>query len=101
MTLSHRGDAPTPLQSQQPPAIDLAPASPEQRAGKAISYPAGDGQTIASKRAGSQNKQNKQSLDYVLRTGLAGGLAGCAVTLPSFKPVPHKTFAFSRRKLID
>ncbi|KAI4256146.1 MAG: hypothetical protein L6R42_006382, partial [Xanthoria sp. 1 TBL-2021] len=26
----------------------------------------------------SSHKQNKQNLDYVLRTGLAGGLAGCA-----------------------
>ncbi|KAI4137959.1 MAG: hypothetical protein L6R39_007024 [Caloplaca ligustica] len=33
--------------------------------------------TVAVKRGGSQT-QNKQSLDYVLRTGLAGGLAGCA-----------------------
>jgi len=24
-------------------------------------------------------KKNKQSLDYALRSGLAGGLAGCAV----------------------
>ena len=35
--------------------------------------------TIASKGAGRQRHRNKQNLDYVLRTGLAGGLAGCAV----------------------
>lgn len=78
MTLSHRGDAETPLQSPQPPEIDLTRAATEQRKENAASYAADDGQTIASKRAGSQKKQNKQSLDYVLRTGLAGGLAGCA-----------------------
>ncbi|KAL8945683.1 MAG: hypothetical protein Q9222_007814, partial [Ikaeria aurantiellina] len=33
--------------------------------------------TVAVKVAGDQPK-NKQSLDYVLKTGLAGGLAGCA-----------------------
>ncbi|KAI4112449.1 MAG: hypothetical protein LQ345_006407 [Seirophora villosa] len=33
--------------------------------------------TVALKPGGSQPK-NKQNLDYVLRTGLAGGLAGCA-----------------------
>ncbi|KAL8787282.1 MAG: hypothetical protein Q9195_007841 [Heterodermia aff. obscurata] len=36
------------------------------------------GTTIAAEWAGSQKPKNKQSLDYVLRTGLAGGLAGCA-----------------------
>ena len=35
--------------------------------------------TIASKGVGNQRHRNKQNLDYVLRTGLAGGLAGCAV----------------------
>ncbi|KAL8779251.1 MAG: hypothetical protein Q9213_007023 [Squamulea squamosa] len=33
--------------------------------------------TIAAKPVG-RHTQNKQNLDYVLRTGLAGGLAGCA-----------------------
>ena len=28
---------------------------------------------------GAKKELNKQSFDYVLRTGLAGGLAGCAV----------------------
>ncbi|KAL8769928.1 MAG: hypothetical protein Q9209_004175 [Squamulea sp. 1 TL-2023] len=35
------------------------------------------GSTIAAESVGSHT-QNKQNLDYVLRTGLAGGLAGCA-----------------------
>ena len=29
-------------------------------------------------------KKNKQSFDYILKTGIAGGLAGCAVSSPSF-----------------
>lgn len=36
--------------------------------------------TVAVKSGGGQ-KRDKQTLDYVLRTGLAGGLAGCAVRL--------------------
>ncbi len=36
--------------------------------------------TVAVQANGSQ-RRNKQNLDYVLRTGLAGGLAGCAVCL--------------------
>lgn len=33
-----------------------------------------------------RTRPNKQSVDYLWRSGLAGGLAGCAVsdTLPSF-----------------
>ena len=93
MTLSHRGDATRPLQPQQRPGIDLALASQEQRREKTVSSPENDGQTIASKRAESQNKRNKQSLDYVLRTGLAGGLAGCAVSLSFFfKSLRQQTF---------
>ena len=30
-------------------------------------------------REGGRRKIDKQSLDYIWRTGLAGGLAGCAV----------------------
>ena len=35
---------------------------------------------IAQKGPRGQKKWNKQSMDYVARTGLAGGLAGCAVS---------------------
>ena len=31
--------------------------------------------------SGAVKRRNKQSLDYVLKSGLAGGLAGCAVSL--------------------
>ena len=43
--------------------------------------------TIAPKRPLGPKKVDKQSLDYVLRTGLAGGLAACAVSLPSLQAV--------------
>lgn len=35
--------------------------------------------TVASNRVGNQRHRNKQNLDYALRTGVAGGFAGCAV----------------------
>ncbi|MCJ1335421.1 hypothetical protein MMC09_000691 [Bachmanniomyces sp. S44760] len=38
------------------------------------------GETIAHPTAGSQRRLDKQSLEYILRSGLAGGLAGCAVS---------------------
>lgn len=49
---------------------------------EASTTPPSNGEAIAAKWAGSRKPKNKQSLDYVLRTGLAGGLAGCAVWLP-------------------
>ena len=45
-----------------------------------------DDDTIAHRRAGNVKEVDKQSLDYVLRTGLAGGMAGCAVSLPYTQP---------------
>ena len=36
--------------------------------------------TITLKESQNRITRNKRSLDYVLRTGLAGGLAGCAVS---------------------
>ena len=35
---------------------------------------------VAQESTGVQKPVDKQSLDYVLRSGLAGGLAGCAVS---------------------
>ncbi|KAL8888790.1 MAG: hypothetical protein Q9192_006117 [Flavoplaca navasiana] len=46
-------------------------------AGKSQTLQSPNDTTIAVKSVSSQ-KQDKQNLDYVLRTGLAGGLAGCA-----------------------
>ncbi|KAL8844758.1 MAG: hypothetical protein Q9176_000858 [Flavoplaca citrina] len=46
-------------------------------AGKSQTLQPPNDATIAVKSTGGQ-KRDKQNLDYVLRTGLAGGLAGCA-----------------------
>lgn len=35
--------------------------------------------TVASRMVGNQRHSNKRNLDYVLKSGLCGGLAGCAV----------------------
>ena len=45
------------------------------------SVPPPDESTIAEK--GTVKRRNKQSLDYALRSGLAGGLAACTVSGPS------------------
>lgn len=71
MTQTHQGYAATSIQSSQPPKMEIT------REDRAVSQDA-ETQTIASTGA-SQQKRKKQSLDYVLRTGLAGGLAGCVV----------------------
>ena len=34
---------------------------------------------VASGEARGRGQKNKQSVEYALKTGLAGGLAGCAV----------------------
>ena len=40
----------------------------------------GESNSLTSEsRAGIRKQVDKQSLDYILRSGLAGGLAGCAV----------------------
>lgn len=49
----------------------------ERPGGKSEAHTSSFSSAVASKQAGSQT-QNKKSLDYVLRTGLAGGMAGCA-----------------------
>ena len=56
----------------------IQPRSPEMGDHKLQNQSTDDG-TVASKRVGIQRHRNKQSLDYVLRSGLCGGLAGCAV----------------------
>ena len=47
-----------------------------------------DDDTIAPRRAGDSKKVDKRSLDYILRSGLAGGMAGCAVCVPHRKKLP-------------
>ena len=52
--------------------------SPEMGDQKLPNQSTDDG-TVTSRRVGIQRHRNKQNLDYVLRSGLCGGLAGCAV----------------------
>ena len=54
--------------------------SPEMGDQKLRNQSTDDG-TVASRRVGIQRHRNKQNLDYVLRSGLCGGLAGCAVCM--------------------
>ena len=44
-------------------------------------------ETITSKGVDVQRHKSKQNLDYVLKSGLAGGLAGCAVRFPPVLPL--------------
>ena len=62
------------LQSQEMGDQKLQHESPNQSP---------DEGTIASKRVGNQRHRDKQNLDYVLKSGLCGGLAGCAVCTSS------------------
>ncbi|KAI4178205.1 MAG: hypothetical protein L6R41_008488 [Letrouitia leprolyta] len=67
----------------QPLPNNAAPLRPEQRLEMDVTRQketpkSSLGSAIAAKPAGSHT-QNKKSLDYVLRTGLAGGMAGCAL----------------------
>lgn len=39
-----------------------------------------DVEAVGTKVPRTLKKQDKRSMDYILRTGLAGGLAGCAVS---------------------
>jgi solute carrier family 25 (mitochondrial carrier protein), member 16 len=55
-----------------------------------------DENAIAPKRKAPE----KRSLDYVWRSGLAGGLAGCAVRQNTFTDVKYRlTHAMDRQKV--
>lgn len=40
-----------------------------------------DHETVIPKREGRKTKIDNQSLEYIVKSGVAGGLAGCAVGL--------------------
>ena len=83
MSQAH-GHATASGQSAQAPemAISLGEQNVRQRS---------EQETITSKAVETQRHRNKQNLDYVLKSGLAGGLAGCAVRFPAGSTVIHKT----------
>ncbi|KAL8690009.1 MAG: hypothetical protein Q9218_004442, partial [Villophora microphyllina] len=70
-----------PLLQNAPPSQSPRPSEDDgrhDRAAEKATLQSSYNTAIALKPAGSHTN-NKQSLDYALRTGLAGGLAGCAV----------------------
>lgn len=75
-----------PLQMEQPaPRRLLEEPGPPLRARPR--FLAGDEASIAVSGAteGPKKRVNKNSLDYILRSGVAGGFAGCAVSMTSNK----------------
>ena len=59
--------------SKQPPRRLLEESGPSK------SYGEGNKEIATQGTEGRHEKIDKQSLSYVLRSGLAGGFAGCAV----------------------
>lgn len=80
MTISHEGNAASANKTSRlrEAEMDIKKALPKPQ--EQITTPDySDTEMAASKGNHSPKRKSKQSLDYVLRTGLAGGLAGCAV----------------------
>lgn len=76
MPQAHRGDAATQIQRLD--TVQMGSRASLQ-SGSSATTDLGT-REVTSKGPGSQEvKKSKQTLDYVLKTGLAGGLAGCAV----------------------
>lgn len=86
MDISHEGNAATANEISQlrKAKMDIttrALPKPQEQ----ITTPDYNGRGMApSKGSYSPKQKSRQSLDYVLRTGLAGGLAGCAVNHPPY-----------------
>lgn len=84
MTTSHEGNAATANKTSRlrEAEMDITKALPKSQ--EQITTPNYSNiEMAASQGSHSPKQKSKQSLDYVLRTGLAGGLAGCAVWLNS------------------
>ncbi|KAL9116331.1 MAG: hypothetical protein Q9187_007144 [Circinaria calcarea] len=81
---SSRWECPRPSQAMPAKSFQVAPemevagaaSGQDKRSSRNVTNP----QTVLRERVGAQKPVDKQSLDYVLRSGLAGGLAGCAVS---------------------
>lgn len=87
MPEASRGHAAHPFQFAQPSKMEEATRGPRRLLEEPITEEsetgsfASDDTAIAIDNPGA-GKLDKQSLDYVLRSGVAGGLAGCAVGRP-------------------
>ena len=57
------------------------PQSRQALPGKDTNKPSSIRSTVATEGVGNQRHRNKQNLDYAAKSGLAGGLAACAVSL--------------------
>lgn len=76
------GHVPAVVQPTQPPEMDVPRGGQRiQEENRKAELP--DRGSIATKGIGSSKYQDKQSLNYALRSALAGGLAACAVCVPS------------------
>src|ERR1700761_3660388 len=85
MPVAGSGHAARISQSSQPPEMEsrgatsrllaAPPPGPEQRLFPRPDTPV----TLTGKGAHGPKELDKRSLDYILRSGFAGGLAGCAV----------------------
>jgi hypothetical protein len=74
----HQSPPPPQMEASKEPSHGLPDRSPQPKG-----LPT-DGNAIAKKDlTGRKHELDKRSLDYVLRSGLAGGLAGCAVCFMS------------------
>lgn len=107
MPFSASGHAATTLQPSQPSEMEsrgpsrlleepLPHTSPKQS-----TFTRNDGAVTSTGPAPREPKRlDKQSLDYILRSGLAGGLAGCAVSAVVARPLaPQLANMLNRPKL--
>lgn len=80
MTISHEENAATSNKTSQlrRREMNITRALPKPREPLTTAH-SNDREMAISKASYGSKQKSKQSLDYVLRTGLAGGLAGCAV----------------------
>ena len=45
-----------------------------------LDYSDGSDEPVVADDEGERTKPNKHSMDYIIRSGIAGGMAGCAVS---------------------
>jgi solute carrier family 25 protein 16 len=86
------GHAATTLQPSQPPQMAhpapkrLLDESPPSTGGRSTLPALGDASLAVSGASRAEGRHiDKTSLDYIARSGVAGGLAGCAVS-PAVRP---------------
>jgi hypothetical protein len=84
MTEVPRGHAATTHQSPQPPEMETSKEQSHrllEEPPRSKNFPTDENSIAVKDVIDKKHELDKRSLDYVLRSGLAGGLAGCAVRL--------------------